>query len=130
MLAVTLGSSRRRATRSGPASSTPLHGPGAFPASVDYFQAKQSNYITAESADQVLLACADRGLCEAIRRSPDGRVSQLVALHANLGKSEVRAFDLAINWSTMTRIGEVKSSLLATYLDRWDRQPYPGGEVY
>jgi outer membrane receptor protein involved in Fe transport len=30
----------------------------------------------------------------------------------------------------MTRIGEVNSTLLATYLDRWDRQPFPDGEVY
>ena len=30
----------------------------------------------------------------------------------------------------MTRIGEVNSSLLATYLDRWDVQPFPGGEEF
>jgi outer membrane receptor protein involved in Fe transport len=29
----------------------------------------------------------------------------------------------------MTRIGEVNSRLLATYLDRWDVQLFPGGEV-
>jgi hypothetical protein len=29
----------------------------------------------------------------------------------------------------MTRIGEVSSRLLATYLDRWDRQWFAGGET-
>jgi outer membrane receptor protein involved in Fe transport len=54
----------------------------------------------------------------------------LAATYHNFGESEVRAFDLAINWSAMTRIGDVNSRLLATYLDHWDRQPFPGGEVY
>ena len=30
----------------------------------------------------------------------------------------------------MTRIGEVKSRLLATHLDRWDKQPFPDGQVH
>jgi outer membrane receptor protein involved in Fe transport len=68
-------------------------------------------------------------MCQAITRLPDGRVSQLVATYHNFGGSEVRAFDFAINWSALTRIGEVKSRLLATYLDRWDRQPFPDGEM-
>jgi outer membrane cobalamin receptor len=103
-----------------------------FSASLDYFQMKQSNHITAASPDQInwiLSACADRGQCDGIGRNPDGSVSQLIALHANLETLEVRAVDLAINWSAKTRIGELNSSLLATYLDRWDKQPYPGGEV-
>ena len=80
----------------------------------------------------MLFECAEHGssLCEAITRLPDGRVSQLAATYHNFGESEVRAFDFAINWSAMTRIGEVSSRLLATYLDRWDKQPFPGGEVH
>jgi outer membrane receptor protein involved in Fe transport len=54
----------------------------------------------------------------------------LAANYHNLGESEVRAYDYAIDWSAMTRIGEVKSRLLATYLDRWDRQSFPDGEVH
>jgi outer membrane receptor protein involved in Fe transport len=54
----------------------------------------------------------------------------LVATYHNIGESAVRAFDFAINWSAVTRIGELKSRLLATYLDHWDMQPFPGGKVY
>jgi outer membrane receptor protein involved in Fe transport len=101
-------------------------------ASVDYFQVNQANYISSASPDDVLAQCAEHGssLCDAITRLPDGRVSRLAATYRNFGKSEVRAVDFAINWSAMTQIGEVNSRLLATYLDRWDKQPFPGGEVY
>ncbi len=100
-------------------------------ASVDYFQANQTNYIARAHPLDILSECAERGssLCEAITRLPDGRVSQVAATYDNLGELEVRALDFAINWSAMTRIGELKSRVLATYLDRWDRQLFPGGEV-
>jgi len=101
-------------------------------ASVDYFQEKHTNYIAGAQPDEILFECAEHGsrLCEAITRLPDGRVSQVAATYYNFGESEVRALDFALNWSAATRIGEVKSSLLATYLDRWDKQLFPGGEVY
>jgi iron complex outermembrane recepter protein len=108
---------------------TPVWAKG-LSASVDYFQANQSNYIAVPSPGQILFECAERGMCEAVRRFPDGRVSRVAATHSNFGELEVRAFDFAINWSGMTQIGEVNSRLLATYLDRWDRQPFPDGEVY
>jgi outer membrane receptor protein involved in Fe transport len=101
-------------------------------ASVDYFQLNLSNQISVAFPDDVLLQCAEHGsrLCDAITRLPDGRVAQLAATYQNFEESEVRAFDFAINWSAPTSIGEVSSRLLATYLDRWDRQRFPGGEVY
>jgi iron complex outermembrane recepter protein len=101
-------------------------------ASVDYFQLKYTNQISVASSEDVLFQCAEHGSspCEAITRLSDGRVMQLASRYRNLGASEVRAFDFAINWSAMTRIGQLKSSVLATYLDRWDSQPFPGGEVY
>ena len=110
---------------------TPLWATG-LSASVDYFQENHTNHISGAHPGEILFECAERGssLCEAIRRFPDGRVSQLAAHQHNFGESEVRALDFAINWSAMTRIGEVNSRLLATYLDRWDLQPFPGGEVY
>ncbi len=110
---------------------TPVWAKG-LSASVDYFQANPTNYIARAHPLDILSVCADFGssLCEAITRLPDGRVSQVAATYDNFGESEVRAFDFAINWSAMTRIGEVKSRLLATYLDRWDRQPFLDGEVY
>ena len=110
---------------------TPVWAKG-LSASVDYFQVNQSNYISVASPDDMLFECAERGssLCEGITRLADGRVIQLATHYRNFGESEVRGFDFAINWSAMTRIGEVNSRLLATYLDRWDKQPFPGGEVH
>jgi outer membrane receptor protein involved in Fe transport len=102
-------------------------------ASIDYFQAKLSNYISTVADPGVVLAeCADRGssMCDAITRSDDGHVIELATHYRNFGESEVRALDFAIDWSAMTRFGELQSRVLATYLDRWDKQPFPGGEVY
>jgi outer membrane receptor protein involved in Fe transport len=101
-------------------------------ASADYFQENHAHYIAGAHPHEILFECAEHGgsLCDAIHRLPDGRVSQLVATYHNFGKSEVRAFDFAIDWSAVTGIGEVNSRLLATYLDRWDKQPFPGGKTY
>ena len=79
-----------------------------------------------------MFECAERGssICEAITRLPDGYVTQVATHYRNVGKLDVRGFDFALNWSATTRIGGLDSSLLATYLDRWDRQPFPDGEVH
>ena len=100
--------------------------------SVDYFQANQSNYISAAPPDEILFECAEHrsSLCEGITRLDDGRITRLATHYRNSGELDVRGFDFALNWSAMTRIGEVKSRLLATHLDRWDSQPFPDGEVH
>jgi outer membrane receptor protein involved in Fe transport len=110
---------------------TPVWAKG-LAASVDYFQVNQSNYISPASPEEIMFECAERGgsPCEAITRRPEGYVIHLATHNRNSGQLDVRGFDLALNWSAMTRIGELDSSLLATYLDRWDRQPFPDGEVY
>jgi outer membrane receptor protein involved in Fe transport len=58
----------------------------------------------------------------------DGRAIQVATRYRNSGKSEVRGLDFAIDWSVQTRIGTFDTSLLATHLDRWDRQ-LPSGDV-
>ena len=111
---------------------TPLWAEG-LSASVDYFQANRSNHISVSYAEEIMFECAERGagsMCDAITRHPDGHVIQVENYYRNFGETEVRAYDFAINWSAVTRIGELGSSLLATYLDRWDKQPYPGGWTY
>ena len=79
-----------------------------------------------------MIQCAETGarsMCDAITRHPDGHVIQVENYYRNFGMTEVRAYDFAINWSVATRIGELSSSLLATYLDRWDRQQFPRWET-
>lgn len=111
---------------------TPVWAKG-LSASFDYFQVELDDYIAQASPFDVLFECAERGtrsLCEAIRRFPDGQVSQLATFNDNFGGLDVRGVDMAIDWSATTRLGDVSSGLLATYLDRWDVQPFPGGDVY
>ena len=92
--------------------------------SIDYFHLNRKNRERA-SPEDVLVICADYGFCPGITRSADGHVTQLETHYRNRGSSEVRAVDFAIDWSSMTRIGGLDSRLLATYLDRWDRQTAP-----
>jgi outer membrane receptor protein involved in Fe transport len=102
-------------------------------ASIDYFQVELRDHIWQAYIDQVLFECAERGLaqvCEAIRRFPDGSLSHVATYTENLGALDVRGIDLAIDWSATTRLGEVRANVLATYLDRWNEQPFPGGDVY
>ncbi len=111
---------------------TPVWAEG-LSASLDYFQVELEDYITQTYPFETLFECAERGtrnICDDIHRFPDGRVSQLSTFNENFGGLEVRGVDLAIGWSATTRFGDVSSSLLATYLDRWDVQPFPGGDVY
>ena len=97
-------------------------------ASVDYFQIELIHYIFQAFPYEVLFECAERGTreaCEDIRRFPDGSISQVSTLNDSFGGLEVRGVDFAIDWPVATRLGEVNSRLLATYLDRWDVQPFP-----
>ena len=102
-------------------------------ASIDYFQVELTDYITQAYPYEVLSECAERGtseMCDDIRRFPDGRISQVSTFTENFGGLEVRGVDLAIEWPLATRLGEFNSRLLATYLDRWNVQPFPGGAEY
>jgi outer membrane receptor protein involved in Fe transport len=102
-------------------------------ASIDYFQVELTDYIWQAYPFQVLFECAEHGLaqaCEAIRRFPDGRLSHVATYTENFGGLDVRGFDIAFDWSSMTRLGEVNAGVLATYLERWNEQPIPGGVVY
>jgi iron complex outermembrane receptor protein len=96
-------------------------------ASVDYFQTTHTNRERV-SPEWVLILCADFGICEGTTRNEEGRITQLETRYRSFGETEVRAVDFAIDWSTTNRIGELSTTLLATYLDRWDRR-LPDGEV-
>jgi outer membrane receptor protein involved in Fe transport len=81
----------------------------------------------------VLLECATRGVaqaCEDIRRHPDGSLLEVASYTENFGGLDVRGLDLAIDWSVATRLGNLRTSLLATYLDAWNEQPFLGGDTY
>jgi len=102
--------------------------------SIDFFQLEITNLIRQFFVEQVLSECADNGVrqaCDDIERFPDGRIKQVSTLNENFGgRYETRGLDFAIDWAVSTALGDVDVRLLATYLERWDEQPYFEGTVY
>ena len=102
-------------------------------ASLDYSHVVLHGFIGTVWVDDVVAGCAEHGspkLCEAIHRIPNGTIVRVLTPNENLGLLDNSAFDVAIDWHATTRLGGVTSRLLATYLDQWDDQPIPGGEVF
>ncbi|HEV8332681.1 MAG TPA: TonB-dependent receptor [Steroidobacteraceae bacterium] len=111
---------------------TPAWAPG-LSASVDFFDIELSGFIGRPDVDTVLFECAERGsaeVCSAIRRFPDGRPAVVSTVERNLGRVEASGVDAAVNLDTTTRFGDVHVGLVATYLEKWDEQPFPDGEVF
>ena len=126
-------SSRRRDTASARASSIRPRGRQVSLISVDYFQIELTGFIGSPSVDTVLFECAERGspaVCDAIRRFPDGRPALVAATGRNLGRLETRGVDAAVDVNVGTRFGDLNVGLVATYLEEWDEQPFPKGEVF
>ena len=101
-------------------------------ASLDYSHVVLHGFIGTVWVDDVVAGCAKHGspkLCQAIHRIPNGTIARVLISNENLGLLKNSAFDVAIDWHATTRLGGVTSRLLATYLDQWDDQPIPGGEV-
>jgi outer membrane receptor protein involved in Fe transport len=101
-------------------------------ASIDYSRVVTYGLIAAVSLDDLLYGCAEHGslqLCKAIQRLPNGSVSLALILNSNLGWTETSAFDLAMDWLSVTASGDWTARLKATYLDGWDEQPLPGWPV-
>ena len=110
----------------------PRWAPG-LSASVDYFRIELTDFIGSPGVDEVLFECAEHGseeVCATIRRFADGSVAGVSAVGHNFGRLETRGVDLSIDWSSATRIGQMATRLLTTYLEQWDDQPFPGGEVF
>jgi outer membrane receptor protein involved in Fe transport len=103
-------------------------------ASVDFFKINLSGVVGGEDIEVLLFDCAERGAaesCKAIHRLPDGRVALIAAFNQNLARREVGGIDLGVEWNGPTRRGDLSAGLLATYLERWDEQPfYSGGDVF
>jgi iron complex outermembrane receptor protein len=110
---------------------SPAWAPG-LSVSVDYFEIELNGFIGTPGVDTVLFECAERGsaaVCDAIQRFPDGRLALVATIASNLGGLETRGFDAAVNLNAGTRFGDVSVGLVATYLEEWDAQPFPKGEV-
>jgi outer membrane receptor protein involved in Fe transport len=111
---------------------SPAWAPG-LSVSVDYFQIELSGFIGKPSANEVLFECAEYGsaaVCDSIQRFPDGRPALVATTGSNLGGLETRGFDAAVDLNAGTRFGDVIVGLVTTYLEEWDAQPFPKGEVF
>jgi iron complex outermembrane recepter protein len=101
--------------------------------SVDYFDIELDDFIGHATLDEALQQCADHGdetVCGTISRFADGSVSRVDLTGRNFGTLETSGFDLAVELRTATRAGDIDTRIVATYLDEWDEQPFPGGEVF
>ena len=102
-------------------------------ASADAYDIKLTDVVGTQDVEGVLSDCAAQGShtsCGAIRRNPDGSVSLVSTVNQNLGHREVAGIDLAVDWHAPTATGDFSARILATWLDRWDERPVPGGELF
>lgn len=102
-------------------------------ASVDWFSVELDEFIGSPAIEDVLFECAEHGVpdvCSVISRRSDGSISQVALLRRNFGRLETRGFDLAIDWKPETGRGQFHAQLAATYLEQWDDQPFPAGDVF
>ncbi len=113
-----------------------VYRPSTAPAltlSIDGFSVELDDFIGVPTLADVLFECAERGsrpVCEIIWRRADGSVSDVVLLRRNFGRLAARGIDFGGELALETRGGTLQLRLLATYLDSWDDQPFPGGEVF
>jgi len=102
--------------------------------SVDYFHLEISNLISQLDVDRVLRECAAHGLskvCDDIERFPDGNIRRVATFNENFGGLfDTRGVDFAIDWTSTEALGELNATLLATYLERWDEQPFLEGSLF
>jgi outer membrane receptor protein involved in Fe transport len=102
-----------------------------FSASADLYDIELSGVIDAQDIQELLYNCAQYGTaasCAAIHRQPDGHPLVVAAVNRNFGHRSVRGVDLALEGQRPTAIGNLGVGVRATYLERWDDQPFAGGQ--
>lgn len=103
-----------------------------FSASADLFDIELSGVVAAQDVDDLLYNCATYGTgasCAAIHREPDGHPLVVAAVNRNFGHRSVRGVDFALDGQRPMAIGNLAVGLRATYLERYDEQPFTGGQT-
>lgn len=111
-------------------------------ASIDYFDIKVDDFITAGIGVQTTLdqclATGDSAFCSLITRDPSGSLNAgvpgvgFLATNLNIAKLETAGIDLQVNYGFDIRNGDWGDLTLqyaATVLDKFDFTPFPGGTV-
>lgn len=109
---------------------TPATLPG-FSATLDWFRIEVQDAIAAQSATQILQACAIRGaFCDLIDRAPTGEVRQLRQAVVNLSGIEVAGVDASLRQIITVDAGRFEASLDISRLERFRTTiPQPDGTV-
>ena len=103
----------------------------AFSLTVDWFRINVKNAIAAQSAQQILNACATTGnFCNLVNRAPSGEVVELTQAVVNLSRIEVEGIDATARYALRTGIGRFEGAVDVAYLQRFRTfTPQPDGTI-
>jgi outer membrane receptor protein involved in Fe transport len=131
---VTIGNSNLEAETADTYSIGAAYTPGFLPGlslTVDWFQITVKDAIAAQTAAQILQACANRTVfCDLIDRAPTGEILELRQAVVNLSSIEVSGVDASARYLTNLGAGKLEASVDASYLDRYRTSiPQPDGSI-
>lgn len=100
--------------------------------SLDWYRIELPGFIASPEGADLLLECAERGsvaTCARTERAPDGSLTLLRLVPGNFGRVTTRGMDATGAMEFALPRGDVALVLRASWLDRLDVQPFPGGEI-
>jgi iron complex outermembrane receptor protein len=102
-----------------------------FSLTVDWFRINVKNAIAAQSAAQILTACARTGnFCDLVQRAATGEVVELRQAVVNLSRIEVEGVDATARYAHRVGGGTVEAAIDVAYLDKFRTfTPQPDGTV-
>lgn len=105
--------------------------PGKFTITADWFQINVKDAIAAQTATQILTACANTGnFCDLVSRAATGEITQLRQAVVNLNRIEVSGVDATVRYRTGLGAGSIEASVDVSYLDTFKTfVPQPNGTV-
>ena len=100
-----------------------------FSATLDWFRINVNDAIAAQTAAQILNACATLNqFCDLIKREPSGEIVQLTQAVVNLNRIEVEGIDATVRYDFTTPIGKFGAVADVSYLSRFRTlTPQPNG---
>lgn len=102
-----------------------------FSLTVDWFEIKVKDAIAAQTAAQILNACANRQVfCDLINRASSGEILRLNQAVVNLSRIEVSGVDATARYGFGTGFGRFEAAVDVSYLDKFKTFiPQPDGTV-
>jgi len=107
-----------------------------FTITVDYYNIRVDNSITAIGANVILAGCypasgtPNQAFCDLITRNASGRITNILDLNTNVGKDETDGLDLAIRYALPTEYGRFGFIFDGTWLHKYDRTLADGSVLH